>query len=49
MKQSYRQVNTDENASEPKEFVELHGGHNDAFLASKEIFIKSIDSFINRL
>ena len=36
-------------AAEPKGFVELHGGHNDAFLTSKEIFIREIDSFVNRL
>lgn len=36
-------------AAEPKGFVELHGGHNDAFLTSKEIFIMEMDSFINGL
>lgn len=36
-------------AAEPKEFVELRGGHNDAFLTSKEIFIREIDSFVNGL
>lgn len=36
-------------AAEPKGFVELHGGHNDAFLTSKEIFIRGMDSFINGL
>ncbi len=36
-------------ALEPKEFVELRGGHNDAFLASKEIFRSRIDLFVNRL
>ena len=35
-------------AQEPKEFVHLHGGHNDAFLVSKEIFMEKIDSFMDR-
>jgi hypothetical protein len=35
-------------AAEPKEFVELRGGHNDAFLNSQDMFITKIDSFINR-
>ncbi len=38
-----------DNASEPKEFVELHGGHNDAFLTSRDIFIRRMDSFVRRL
>jgi fermentation-respiration switch protein FrsA (DUF1100 family) len=36
-------------APEPKEFVRLQGGHNDAFLASQELFMGKIDSFVNGL
>jgi fermentation-respiration switch protein FrsA (DUF1100 family) len=36
-------------APEPKEFIELIGGHNDAFLDSREQYISSIISFIERL
>ena len=36
-------------AKEPKEFVELRGGHNDAFLVSQDIFISRIDLFIKRI
>ncbi len=34
---------------EPKEFVQLQGGHNDAFLISQELFMGKIDSFAGRL
>jgi fermentation-respiration switch protein FrsA (DUF1100 family) len=33
-------------AAEPKEFIELRGGHNDAFMVSEDEFIRGIDSFI---
>jgi fermentation-respiration switch protein FrsA (DUF1100 family) len=36
-------------APEPKELVQLQGGHNDAFLTSQELFMGKIDSFVNRL
>jgi fermentation-respiration switch protein FrsA (DUF1100 family) len=36
-------------APEPKEFVRLKGGHNNAFLVSQELFMGKIDSFVNRL
>jgi len=36
-------------APEPKEFVRLQGGHNNAFLISDELFMGKIDSFVNRL
>jgi len=36
-------------ALEPKEFVELQGGHNDAFLVSQELFIGKIDAFVNQI
>lgn len=37
-----------DSAPGPKEFVDLQGGHNDAFLVSRDIFIEKIDSFISR-
>ena len=37
------------NAPEPKEFVELQGGHNDAFIVSQDVYSSEIDSFIGRL
>ncbi len=36
-----------ENAPEPKGFVQLQGGHNDAFLISQDVFAAKIDSFID--
>lgn len=36
-------------AGEPKEFVELRGGHNDAFMVSQDIFVKEIDGFVEGL
>ncbi len=38
-----------DNASEPKEFVKLHGGHNDSFIISQDVFASKIDSFIQSL
>ena len=38
-----------EAAAEPKEFIELRGGHNDAFMVSQDEFIKGIDEFVNGL
>ncbi len=38
-----------DNAAEPKEFAEMKGGHNDAFIISKDIFVSKVDSFINSL
>jgi fermentation-respiration switch protein FrsA (DUF1100 family) len=35
-------------AQDPKEFVELRGGHNDAFLVSRIVFTEGLDSFIGR-
>ncbi len=32
-----------------KEFIELRGGHNDAFLVSEKVFIEGIESFLDRL
>jgi fermentation-respiration switch protein FrsA (DUF1100 family) len=37
-----------DSASEPKEFVPIDGGHNDAFLVSDEMFIREIKSFTER-
>ena len=38
-----------ETASEPKEFVELRGGHNDAFIVSRGIYSSGIDRFVKQL
>ncbi|GBD96047.1 MAG TPA: alpha/beta hydrolase [Nitrospirae bacterium] len=38
-----------DNALEPKEFVELQGGHNDAFIISQDVFITGIDLFLHNL
>jgi hypothetical protein len=38
-----------EQAMEPKEFIELRGGHNDAFIVSKEIYSSGIDRFVTGL
>jgi fermentation-respiration switch protein FrsA (DUF1100 family) len=38
-----------ESASEPKWFVQLRGGHNDAFLVSKDIYSAEIGKFIERV
>jgi hypothetical protein len=36
-------------ASEPKAFIEIQGGHNDAFFISQDVFINEIDKFVERL
>ncbi len=36
-------------AIDPKEFVHLRGGHNDAFIISQDIFTSRIDSFLERM
>jgi fermentation-respiration switch protein FrsA (DUF1100 family) len=38
-----------EAAAEPKEFIELRGGHNDAFMVSQELFVNGIDAFVDGL
>jgi fermentation-respiration switch protein FrsA (DUF1100 family) len=38
-----------ESSPEPKSFVELRGGHNTAFLDSKDAYVSAIKSFINQL
>lgn len=38
-----------EAAPEPKDFVELRGGHNDAFIVSRETFSSGIDRFVSGL
>ncbi len=35
-----------DNAPEPKEFVELQGGHNDSFIISNDLYISKIDLFL---
>jgi len=37
-----------ESASEPKEFLQLSGGHNEGFLLSGETYLKGLDSFLSR-
>ncbi len=36
-------------ASKPKEFVEIRGGHNEAFINSRDVFVKEIDEFVERM
>lgn len=36
-------------SAEPKKFVELRGGHNDAFMVSQELFVEEIGLFIDKL
>jgi len=38
-----------DSAPGPKEFVDLQGGHNDAFLISRDLFVEKTDAFISRL
>jgi len=35
-------------AREPKAFLEMHGGHNDSFLFSQEIWVRQLGAFLNR-
>jgi fermentation-respiration switch protein FrsA (DUF1100 family) len=35
-------------AREPKRFLELHGGHSDGFLVSRENYVQGIDAFLER-
>ena len=35
-----------EEANEPKEFLEISGGHNMGFLESGEVYVNGLDSFI---
>ncbi|MEK7196809.1 MAG: alpha/beta hydrolase [Nitrospirota bacterium] len=37
-----------ENAAEPKEFLQIAGGHNDGFLISGNAYIAGLDSFISK-
>ena len=36
-----------EAASKPKQFLELRGGHNDAYLVSGESYVQGVDVFLN--
>ncbi len=36
-----------EAAAEPKQFLEIDGGHNDGFLVSAETYLQTIDSFLS--
>ena len=35
-------------AREPKQFLELHGGHSDGFLVSRETYTQGIDDFLEK-
>jgi fermentation-respiration switch protein FrsA (DUF1100 family) len=35
-------------AREPKQFLELHGGHSDGFLVSRESYTRAIDHFLEK-
>ena len=35
-------------AREPKQFLELHGGHSDGFLVSREAYTQGIDDFLEK-
>ena len=37
-----------EAAAEPKQFLEIEGGHNDGFLVSKEEYLRAIDDFLTK-
>jgi hypothetical protein len=37
-----------ESASEPKEFLQLTGGHNEGFLLSGETYVEGLNSFLSR-
>ena len=37
-----------EAANEPKQFVEINGGHNDGFSVSREYYQGEIDKFLSR-
>ncbi len=38
-----------ENAPEPKEFLELQGGHNDGFLVSEEVYVQGLERFLEEV
>lgn len=33
-------------ARQPKEFLEIRGGHNDGFLVSKKHYLEGLDAFV---
>jgi len=37
-----------EKASEPKEFLEIVGGHNDGFALSGQVYVRGLDTFLSR-
>ena len=37
-----------EAAAEPKQFLEIQGGHNDGFLVSSETYLETIDAFLSK-
>jgi len=36
-----------EAAAEPKQFLEIEGGHNDGFLVSADVYLRAIDDFLS--
>jgi fermentation-respiration switch protein FrsA (DUF1100 family) len=34
-------------ASQPRQFLEIHGGHNTGFLMSRDRYIEGIDAFLD--
>ncbi len=38
-----------ENAPESKKFLELHGGHNDGFLVSEEVYVQGLEGFLEEV
>jgi Homoserine acetyltransferase len=36
-----------EAAAEPKQFLEIEGGHNDGFLVSADTYLRTIDDFLS--
>ena len=36
-----------ETANKPKQFLELHGGHNDAFLLAGQTYTRELDGFLS--
>ena len=37
-----------EAAAEPKQFLEIEGGHNDGFLVSEEVYLRTIEDFLSQ-
>jgi fermentation-respiration switch protein FrsA (DUF1100 family) len=37
-----------EKAAEPKQFLQIRGGHNEGFLASGNLYVQGLDDFISK-